>query len=260
MRHVVVHHHILKNAGTSVDAALRTSFGALWREYDPVDTLGHDAAAVHILPFLAEQPALRAISSHVFRPSRVESEELSIYPIVFLRDPILRAASVYWFLRRTPGSDPQHWLARKFTFKEFVDIEIVGSKHSHIRNHQARVLSGFATCCAEHHERPEAGETFARATSFLRTLPAFGIVERFNDSLAWLASWLRPVFPEIAWVAAHEHAGEHTMTTRQAIRAELGADTYEKLVALNRDDIRLYEEALKRFDDHHGLRMRNSSS
>ena len=59
-RGVIIHYHLFKNAGTSVDAILRRNFGEGWasREYPPRS----DGEAAR--EFLASNPHIAALSSH----------------------------------------------------------------------------------------------------------------------------------------------------------------------------------------------------
>lgn len=67
MRPVILHYHLFKNAGTSIDACLEQSFGHLWRNID--SPLGHTICAQQISDYLHSSPELKALSSHDAAPA-----------------------------------------------------------------------------------------------------------------------------------------------------------------------------------------------
>src|SRR5215472_14641285 len=92
-RQILVHYHIFKNAGTSIDAMLRASFRSRWEKFDP-DLPVSDPSGM-LAQFIAERPRVRAISSHTICPPLPAIEGTYLQPIFFLRHPIARVASAY---------------------------------------------------------------------------------------------------------------------------------------------------------------------
>lgn len=66
MRHVLLHYHIFKNAGSSVDAALAGCFGPAWSSYD-ADPVWTNITTGDLFAYLREHESLRALSSHQAR-------------------------------------------------------------------------------------------------------------------------------------------------------------------------------------------------
>jgi hypothetical protein len=109
---LIVHYHIFKNAGSSVDAGLHAFFGDSWYNFEGAHA--HDVQSTESLRrFIAACPMLRAVSSHLARPPLPYTNAI---PIVFLRHPILRALSVYEFVRRNPDQFT-HEQAREFFWR-----------------------------------------------------------------------------------------------------------------------------------------------
>ena len=83
-RPIIIHYHLFKNAGTSVDAILQRNFGARWtsREYPPRST--PDAAR----SFLAANPHIAALSSHTLPLPPPDIPDAEILPILFIRHPL----------------------------------------------------------------------------------------------------------------------------------------------------------------------------
>jgi hypothetical protein len=99
MRDVIVHYHIFKNAGSSIDACLSDSFGARYHNFD----IHEDWANItsnDLYEHLLENPDLRAMSSHQARWPEPSRQDLRAHPIVFVRHPIDRIGSMYSFAVR----------------------------------------------------------------------------------------------------------------------------------------------------------------
>ncbi len=239
-RSVLIHYDVFKNAGSSVDRMLESAFGAGWIAYDPVETYGHIMPLEPLEAFIAEHPQIAAISSHIARPPVPQVPGVTAYPVVFVRHPTLRAASIYKDARK-------RLLAGRDTFAEFIRWH-VRQVDSLVTNYQTMLLAGAQP--DEDGTLPRVDETsLEEALAFLGNLPAFGVVERFNDSLADLRAWLGPVFPQIDWTPPPSRGEGAELATIDAIRADLGEETYAMLLAANAFDMRLYDAALRLFDE-----------
>ena len=122
-RPVLVHYHIFKNAGTSVDVALQRSFGSRWTTFEgsharDVQTSGQ------LGRFLQDRPEVCAVSSHLARPPLPFP---GCRPIAFLRHPLLRARSVYEFVRRYP-EQPGCPASHRQSFSMFVQWALDGDE------------------------------------------------------------------------------------------------------------------------------------
>jgi len=256
-RHVVVHHHIFKNAGSSIDRGLQSSFGAAWRNVDPTED-DRTLSAADLASCLEEEPNLRAISSHQLRPPLENTPRLLFFPILFLRHPIDRVASIYHYERmdvRQQTSVSLHTRqAAKLSFKEFVEwcLAVPGTAAS-IANYQTRVCSiSINGANPKDWFRWMDERNLAEAQTFVNRLPVVGIVERFRWSVEMLNEWLSPTFPEL-WLDVLRQNSNQPLTDRPlaerlaALQAELGPATYGKLVQANALDLRLYRSTLRRF-------------
>lgn len=110
-RFLLVHYHLFKNAGSSVDAILRANFAERWRAAE------FPAAPATQLPLvaqlLAEDRELTALSSHTLRlpPGRIPGA--AAIPIVFLRHPLDRLKSAHNFERMQEADTRGARLARQ---------------------------------------------------------------------------------------------------------------------------------------------------
>ena len=139
-RCVLVHYHIFKNAGSSVDFALQRSFGSRWATFEGCHA--HDVQTSEQLgQFLESRPELCAVSSHLARPPLPFS---GCRPIVFLRHPLLRARSVYEFTRRDLKQHGSQ-ISRNGEFSRYVRWALDAGREEGgvvIRDYQVVHLSG----------------------------------------------------------------------------------------------------------------------
>lgn len=247
MRKLIVHYHLFKNAGSAVDSILRQSFGEQWIAFDKAES------AAKILPseldaFISANPGALAISSHHALLPVPESSAYEVFPLVFVRHPIARARSAYLFeWQKQLGLEEP-----KGSFCEYVQQKLVDNNHGAIRNFHVAQLTNLAI----EGERPtyEATpeERLARAKRRLDSLPFFGLVEQFQESLVRLHFYLKYHFPELKvenrTVNATQKIEQNLDAKLIAIRAELGPELYSLLEKKNKLDLAFYRYAYQRFN------------
>ena len=119
MRFVVVHYHIFKNAGTSVERILEREFpGAFARLHGPTADSTLDAEDLGI--FLQENPTIQAVTSHHLRYPAPSIRNAVIFDCCFLRHPLDRLDSLYSYYRKTDSTDPISRNAHRQTPAEFI--------------------------------------------------------------------------------------------------------------------------------------------
>ena len=245
-RALLVHYHVYKNAGTSVEKNLSDSFGHRWAvcEGDRENILisNDDVAA-----FAKANPHIRAISSHKARPFPV-SERLR--PILFLRHPIDRARSIYYFTKRDP-TQVDHTLARDGGFRDYVNWWL-DLPHSALRNYQVVHLSRASFRVTDASQAVARSEDLSEVRDLLRSLRFFGLVRRFEESCRGFEACYGRTFPGLKMRPLRENASTNeTLSELDALkiaRDELGEATYARLVDANRLDLALYKTAVELFD------------
>jgi hypothetical protein len=159
---LLVHYHIYKNAGTSIDKNLSDSFGENWAACDGFSD-NFRFSNDDIEEFANANPGVRAISSHKAPPFPVVRR---FRTILFLRHPIERARSIYYFARRDPAQF-DHDLAHAVSFNEYVN-RWLDRPSSQIRNYQVIHLSRATSFHVSEVPVPVAGdEDLLEATGFL---------------------------------------------------------------------------------------------
>jgi hypothetical protein len=241
-RHVVLHYHLFKNAGTSLDHALQAWFGAGWVEHDaPDEWLPDDVGA-----FVGARPEVAALSSHTAMLPPPALPGTVIHPLLFLRHPLDRIRSVHAFERTQFADTIGARIARAHDLRFYVRFFLDRAGDRSLRNFQVQRLARNLP--------PAAGPEPERALRTLAALPCVGIVEHYAASLALFERHLAAAFPGICLACARLNAtqdGTNPLPERLArLRDELGAPLFDELAEANAADIRLYEAALR---TGHGL-------
>jgi hypothetical protein len=244
MRKILVHYHLFKNAGTTVDGILDRNFHGEgpypWSTVSPNEVLNYALA----------NPALQAISSHQARLPLPQHSSITFLPILFLRHPIDRFASVYEFERRQPedSMSPSVAIARNGGLAAFANWAVASRSTAVCRNfHVAHLASA-------QHDMREARAThsdYLQALAHLKSLPFFGLVESCDESLQRLQAFLRPHVGEFNIDFTIENFNPQrkaTLDERLAqVENELGPSLYRELLERNALDLLLYTEAQKLF-------------
>jgi hypothetical protein len=253
LRTVIVHYHIFKNAGTSIDRLLNMAFGNGWASLEgptPTSLLRpHDLSV-----FIRNKPEIVAVSSHLLRPPA--PPEVRVLPVILLRHPLDRAFSVYSYLRRNHDDFDAGAVARQASFSEFVlwclNNKTLGGMV--ISNYQVIHLSG-ASFRNEHIYQAVATEgDLAHAIHYLSDAACFGTVDRFDAAMGKLrqaAATVNLIIPvvRVAENATSDRPEELAERLHLAERL-LGPALHRRYLTENELDYRLYEWAcLHQSDD-----------
>ena len=119
MRFVVVHYHIFKNAGTTVERILDREFpGDFARLHGPTADCTLDSE--DLASFLEDHPTIQAVTSHHLRYPAPSLRNVVIFDCCFLRDPLDRLDSLYNYFRRIDSTDPLCRNAHRLNAADFV--------------------------------------------------------------------------------------------------------------------------------------------
>src|SRR5258708_954427 len=130
MRFVILHYHIFKNAGSTIENILDEYFG---ERFCRVDTADHDACFSNgaLLSHLHDYPHLSAVSSHQIRYPVPTAPGFLFFDLCFLRDPLDRIGSTYYYLREKPSeADPLSEIANRYELGDFVMRAVERMPHS----------------------------------------------------------------------------------------------------------------------------------
>jgi hypothetical protein len=240
MQYVIVHYHIFKNAGSTIEDILDQSFGARFDRLETPDS-GSIIPNADVARWLRARPKLRAFSSHQIRYPLPRIPGCLLFDICFLRDPLDRLRSFYDYFRQKPNpSDPISNLANEYTLGDFATRLIVHHPR-YIRNSQVNFLA-CAGSSAEPDERDlDLAIRRITATSFL------GVVDCFEQSAIAGADSLQYAFPELKCDRPPANTSKGmvgTVNDRIAgLRLACGESVYEELFRITALDRRLVEHA-----------------
>lgn len=242
MRKVILHYHLFKNAGTSLDAAFKENVSPeewVTKEFPAQPKANREQVAQWIL----DNPQAKIFSSHTAFLPPPELQDIKVLPVIFMRHPIDRIASAYAFEAKQGGDSFGAVLARNTTLAGYVETRLALPHDRQCRNyhvHRLAMLFG---------ERI-GGELF-RAQKAVEALPFVGVVEQFANSMAHLEKWLqREGFEEIQLKPVEKNVSRDINKTLDSkideIRERISPALFERLVSENKEDLAVYDGALLR--------------
>lgn len=238
MRCVILHYHILKNAGTAIEEVLDRNFGERLSRFDMTDRDGAVSRA-ELLSLLQGNPHLQAVSSHQIRYPVPEAAGFLFFDLCFLRDPIDRIRSMYDYFREKPSpGDPVSGFAESMSLGDFIARLVEPDFRYEVTDVQVSLLANGIV------DGPPPGEReLERATRRMMRMSFPGVVDRFDESLVAGQHFLSPVFPTLdcAQPAVNVTRGMgSTLEGRvEKLKNTCGARVFEELLRLNALDLEL---------------------
>lgn len=242
MRHILLHGHIFKNAGSTLDWSLRRSFGTAFCEHR--DDAAMREAPLETLAASVSDTSMVALSSHNLPSPPPSLDGIVFHTVFLLRHPIERALSVYAFERQQQATTPGAQAAKRMNLQDYVAWRLQDEVRPVIRNFQTRFLAGGAV---RHGSEPLTSDAVAAAHQRLTAGGPVGLVERYDVSMVVLEAALRPFFPELdlAYLPQNVSRGVGPAAVAdiaESAREQLGP-LWEPLLVHNAHDLALYEAA-----------------
>lgn len=225
-RTIILHYHLFKNAGTSIDSILKENFGDQWVTKEFKNALSNTA---QVTEWIQDNPNAIAFSSHTMMGPVPKIDGVNIISIVMLRHPVKRIISANKFERMQNSDNWGAQLAKRLSFEDYVVTRLQKQGDTQCRNFQTERLATL---------RPGDQPKVQRAIAALEDLSVVGIVEDFNNSLASIASKILEDFPDYAYEAAHSNKSK-------LFDFELSPALHQLLKECNRADQRLWTVAKK---------------
>ena len=241
-RFVVVHYHILKNGGSTIETVLQREFGSGFATlHGPADSSVLDDA--DLAEFLRLRPDVTAVSSHHLRYPKPVVRGTVIFDCCFIRHPLDRLQSLYAWGRKADSSDPVCRAARALNPREFARQLLDDFPHV-VSNVQVNHLASGGAFL-----RPANSHDLEISTGILMEMAMPGLVELFDESLIAAEYFLRPAFPGIQLHcqpqnvsrSGERHRPDRAQELEDKLVALWGASVYGDLHRLNQFDLELYE-------------------
>ncbi|PID54764.1 MAG: hypothetical protein CR978_02040 [Gammaproteobacteria bacterium] len=242
MQRVILHGHIFKNAGTTLDWSFARSFGEGFLDHRQDQVMIQHGGA-HLRDILRASPQLSVISSHHMPRDLPNIENLQFQPLYLLRHPLLRLRSAYRFERQQDADTPGAQAAREKDFANYVRWRMQHDVSRTIRNYQTVYLAGF-------HRRASnallALKCFSDAIETFKAVPLIGLVEDYDTSMVVFESVLKQDFPELDLAYVAQNVTQPTRVAADtdqevaSVLAELG-DLAKTVIDENSYDLALYQ-------------------
>jgi hypothetical protein len=238
MRFVLLHYHILKNAGSTIEEILHRNFREKLCRFDTPDRDG-ELKNAELIAYLEANPGITAFSSHQIYYPVPQAPGFLFFDLCFLRDPLDRIRSVYDYFRQKPSDgDPMSDLANQRALGEFTRYLIENWPWT-VNDVQVNLFANGMV-----NDQPRA-EDFERAIERMLEVCFLGVVDRFDESLVAGQYGLRTVFPGL--ICAHPAvniSGEGTLDERIAkFREACEPAVFAELLRLNAMDFALLDRA-----------------
>jgi hypothetical protein len=245
-RSIILHHHIFKNAGSTLDAALKRQFGPAFAEFHPNASDAGRVLPAQLKEFLDLHWRLNTISSHHFMGRDYhtallpdEQDKYHFFDFVLLRHPVSRLASIYLYYRGLPKENhPLHIAAHDHTFGDFIKLILDG--------HPNFVISPqVAMFGCEHYGVVPSSKNLGLAMERLEKVACLGTVEEYTATMIVAEYYLQPVFPDlklhgkIANTSKREAIAGYDGSL-ESIKNEIGDVLFKKICGLNDLDIELW--------------------
>jgi hypothetical protein len=238
-RHVIVHFHMFKNAGSTLEAIFEREF----RDRFATVHGSHASSALDdedIASFIVAHPEISALSSHHLRYPLPSIRRAVLFDCCFFRHPLDRLQSVYSYLRAEPvelgAEDPILVLSQTVGPREFM-LRLIDESPHFVSNPQTLLIASRGEFT-----RPLDETDLASAVETLRRMAIPGVVKLFDESLVAAEHFLGPAFPRLRlhYVAQNVLRPMHSLDQRlDELRTLWGADVYDELLRLNRLDLEL---------------------
>lgn len=212
--------HLPKTAGMTLRGILETVYRGQPMEF--LGNMGGEVAQFASRPTV-ERARIALLAGHM--PWGAQAMVPNARTITFLRDPVERVISVYFYNKRAPNALHHQAINDKdITLPQAIESGMLKGEY----NLQTNMLRD--------HRATTSAQALASAKRNIRACAAFGLVERFDESLDYLSRELR--WPTVEWQSRN--------TTKDRPRAdELEPRVLDHLRKETAIDAELYQDAAR---------------
>ena len=225
-RTIILHYHLFKNAGTSLDQILKRNFKDRWVTAEFPHQGGDNSDLV--AEWIQANPDAVAFSTHTALGPVPKIDGVTIVSVMMLRDPVARIRSAYRFERKQQADTWGAQLAKEHDLDGYVRTRLGRPNDRQCRNFQTHRLACLV---------PGDGPELDRARAGLKAVSLIGLVEDFDGTMARLAALVQGAFPEFTWDSVQAN------TTKPGQPGEEDSALTALLQEANADDLAVLEDA-----------------
>ena len=242
---ILLHFHIFKNAGSTIEWLLEKNFPKKNLSIDG-ESPGEIIQMEQINDILEKKTLIKTISSHQIRYPIPKNTRFNFISILFLRHPIDRAFSIYYFKKNEIDNSIGSIKARSMSLPEFIKWNMDFKEYMPMKNFQVLFLSNKTT------KEGVSEKDLEIAINRMKSSSIIGVVDRMDESLVIAESFLKQEFPKINLAYVKQNVSQErkgTMIERlKHSEDSLGADLKNRLIEYNKLDMKLYHSTNKEMD------------
>ena len=241
-RKVILHAHIFKNAGTSIDNILQHNFQSKFIDHRESDQLAAGKQQ-YLEEFLRRHPGILAFASHHLPLPLTSTQEFEFSIVMMLRHPVVRASSAYRFERNQRVDNRSADAAKRYNFADYVRWHLdLGSK---------MFFNYFIRYCTSTILEPLSEELRLKyALLESERFSLLGIVEQFDKSMSVMQQNLAKNNINLTLIESKKNVTDQSSGGLEEklarIEAEVGEELFSILYEHNKEDLLFYEHALQR--------------
>ncbi|MEE9424919.1 MAG: sulfotransferase family 2 domain-containing protein [Methylococcales bacterium] len=243
-RTVILHAHIFKNAGTSVDNILQFNYDTQFIDHLETDKLAEEKQ-LFLDNYLRQHPNIIAFASHHLPLPLQAVPDLNYCVIMMLRHPIIRASSAYRFERTQQTENPSADAAKRYDFADYVRWN-VDNGYQTFFNYFVRY------CTSTVSEQLSAEMRLKYAINQSENFAVLGVVERFAESMTVLKKNLRTNGLDLKLIQSRKNVTDQSSDRCEnklaRIQQQLGEPLYATLLELNKEDLAFYQHSVQQLD------------
>jgi hypothetical protein len=246
-RAIIVHNHLFKNAGSSIDWALKENFGRSFIDHRDDNVMRKGAE--YLGPYLTGNSDIHAVSTHHLTLPLPNLEDIKLLQLMMFRHPIERVTSVYKYERKqTRSSTPGAIHAQKLSLKDYILWRMEPHVGPTIRNfHVIRSIP-----VRKVNRSPVTADELQMAIEVIQSISLLGLVEKFDESMVMFEEVLCQYFPSIDMSYKTQNINQDKKTSQEdriiRLQEEIGDEVYQLLLSNNQKDIELYSTVIREFD------------
>ena len=235
MKTVILHYHLFKNAGTSLDESFKDNFkGDEWvtKEFPLNQALNRQ----QLKQWIIDNPQAKCFSSHtaIFPVPKIEG--VNIIPVIFMRHPIDRIISAYSFEKKQGGDGFGSVLARNTDLAGYIETRL---SLSHDRQCKDFHIERFCTMFAS-----EVGTELERSKRAIDELAFVGDVGDYAASLKRLEELLDTTdLKGTSLQVVEKNVSRATKSIEDKMsdfKVNVGDAVFDSVMTTNKDDLNLY--------------------